>query len=551
MPTVTVNLSDLMNLIGKKIPDPELQTVLPLIKLEVEEWGREDIKLEATPDRPDLFSIEGIARQIKAWLGLETGLPAFPVSEPTITMDSTNIKLRPFIVCAAVRGVKITDDFVRSIMQSQELLDLTIGRDRRKAATGIYDLSKLTPPFHYKEVLPESTAFTPLDTDEKMNLAQILKKHPKGIKYAHLVSHAAKYPLIVDETNQVLSFPPIINCDSSRVTEKTKDLFIEITGTDRSAVNNILNILVTSLAARGGKIESVKVNRSLTPNLRPRKISVRIEDIKSLLGLNLKTSEIKALLERMNYSVEHRKENIDVYIPPFRADILHHVDVIEDVAIAYGYNDFTPQVPKLPSVGKPDDFEEFSNRVRELLIGLNFQEVMNYTLTSTEKNFRMMNIETSPVVEIENPVSCEYSICRSWLLPGLMKNLSLNKHRRYPQRIFELADCVLLNPKSETGADNKKKLAGIISHSKANLTEIISVLDAIRESLGIKWRIDNHNHKSFIPGRCGKILLNNRVIGLFGEMHPKVLVNFELKRLAVGFELDIEAVYKILGSRYK
>jgi phenylalanyl-tRNA synthetase beta chain len=403
-------------------------------------------------------------------------------------------------------------------------------------------LKNIEPPFYYKEVSPKQISFVPLGMDKKLNLSQTIVKHPKGRMYAYLVFKSPKYPVITDSKNQVLSFPPIINGELTRVKETTRDMFIDITGTDDVVINQSLNILVTALAERGGKIEKVKLNKDTKPDLNSQSILVDGKNIKNILGIEFKNDDIKELLERMNYGVIDLGRKFEVLIPPYRTDILHEVDIIEDIAISYGYNDFIPEIPKIPTIGEPDSLQEFSNTIRHLMIGLGFQEVLNYTLTSKQRSFQMMNTTETPVAELKNPISRDYSTCRSWLLPNLIENLVSNKHRRYPQKIFEISDCVVLDNKSDTKTRNTRKLAGVVSHSKANLSEIISIINSVKENLGLEWALKNHEHGTFVPGRCGKVLIKGKEIGFFGEIHPKVLKNWQLEKPVAGFEINIEEI---------
>jgi phenylalanyl-tRNA synthetase beta chain len=543
MPIITVDPEDLKSLIGRRISDEELRRILPLNKLNIESWNGE-MKIEVTPDRPDLFSAEGMARQMASWLGITTGSVKFEIAKPKIEVVPSKVSLRPFITCGAVRGAAMDDRMIKSIMQLQETLDLTLGRDRKKVAIGIHDVSRVVPPFYYKEILPSEISFVPLNSSRRMNLRQIISEHPKGIQYSHLVKGAKKWPIIVDSKNQVLSFPPIINGELTKVREETTDLFIDITGSSDSLVNYSLNILLAALEKRGAKIEAVSLGGKLKPDLSPKLMEMDADEARKLLGLEIGNKDMAGLLERMGYGAAMKKSKAEVLVPAYRADILHPVDIMEDIAIAYGFSDIAPETARLPFTGEASRMEEFSNRIRELMAGLGFQEVLNYTLTSKERQFSRMDIKPEPVAEIGNPISQDYSACRRWLLPSLMENLRTNKHRKFPQRIFEVSDCIVPDKRSDTSASNVRKLCGMVTHSQASLSEIISILNAVRENMGIKWDMKPHRHGSFIPGRCGAILLDGKEIGFFGEISPKVLLNLELSNPASAFELDIEKIAK-------
>jgi phenylalanyl-tRNA synthetase beta chain len=547
MPVITVDPEDLKTLIGRRLSDEEMKRILPLNKMNIEDWG-EEVKIEVTPDRPDLFSAEGMARQISAWLGISPGFAKPIISPPKIEVRASKVSLRPFITCGLVRGIRMSDRMIKSIMQLQEMLDLTLGRDRKKVAIGLHDVSKVKPPFFYKEVFPDEVSFVPLNSSKRMNLKQITTQHPKGVEYAHLVSGAPKWPIIIDSQNHVLSFPPIINGELTKVTELTTDMFIDITGSDEKSINYSLNILLAALEKRGGRIEGVRIGTSIKPDLSPRLIKVRPDDARKMLGLEISNKDMQALLERAGYDAALKKNEFDVLAPAYRADMLHPVDIMEDIAIAYGFNGITPEMPKLPSTGGPDTLEEFSNTLRELMIGLGFQEVLNFVLSSKEKQFSKMGLKDQDSVEISNPASQEYSICRKWLVPGLLDDCKSNKHRRFPQRIFEIADCVVPDSGSDSRASNARKISCLTTHPQASLSEILSILNAVKENFGIKMEIRPAKHNSFISGRCGTIhLAGKEEAGVFGEISPKALHNFELNNPAAALELDVQKIAKSLG----
>jgi len=332
----------------------------------------------------------------------------------------------------------------------------------------------------------------------------------------------------------VISFPPIINSERTKLTDKTKDLFIDVTGTDERAVNQALNILVCNIAERGGKILTVKISNKKTPDLEPLKLNMDVESVDRILGFGLNENQIEENLKRMRYDVKKMKSGkMEANVPPYRTDILHMVDIIEDVAIGYGYNNIKPLLPKIATIGKQSDLENLSKKIRELMIGLEFQETLNFVLTSEESNFKKMNLD-GKAVEILNPTSSEYSLCRTWLLPSLMKVLASNKHRDYPQKVFEIGDCIDLDGKTV------RKLAGVISHYEANLTEIKSIVESILSNLGYAYSIKELVHPSFIESRCGEIFIDSKSIGFFGELHPKVLENWKLENPVIAFEIRIE-----------
>ena len=532
MVVIEISKNDLLNLIGKDLSDEEIEELLFLLKMESNIDG-DKIECELNPDRPDMFSVEGIAREVKGFLSLETGIKKYDIGDSKVVVKIENPQVRPYIACAVIKDVILSDELVKSLMQIQEKLHDTIGRGRKKVAIGVHDFKKIVPPLLYKDV--ENEKFIPLMGTQEMDVNQILEKHPKGMAYAHLVSEMR--PMLYDKEG-VASFPPIINSERTKVTIATDSLFIDVTGTDEKAVNETLNILVCNIAERGGKIFTVNIGRKRTPDLSPKEISADVEEFDKLLGLGLSEKDIAEILERMRYGVsKQRGGKMKIEIPPYRS-ILHLVDIIEDVAIGYGYNNIQPILPKLPTIGSQNEITSISRKTRDMMIGLGFQEIVNFVLTSRENNFDNMSVNGESV-EILNPISSEYNICRTWLLPCLMKNLASNKHREYPQRIFEVGDCIVLDESQETKTKTIRRLAGVVSHDSANLTEMKSLIEAVLKNLCCNYEIMEENHPSFIESRAGKIMFDGKPIGFFGEIHPKLLENWKLEKPVIGFEIEL------------
>ncbi len=538
MPVIEVDKKDMIELTG--IPEEELREVLTLVKAPIDEEEGDKWILEITADRPDLLSPEGVARAVKGYIGKETGLPSYKIIDTNIEVKVNEVKSRPYIAAGAVYNVKLNDYLIKSIMQIQEKIHETLGRRRKKVAIGVHDLDKVVPPFEYKEVEPEEIAFVPLGKNVEMNLNDILKEHEKGKEYAYTLEGYEKYPIIVDKLGEVLSFPPIINGELTKVTESTKNLFIEVTGTDKEIVEKTLNIILSSIAERGGEIGRVKVGDRTYPEFTPEQITINIEDVDRLLGIGLREHEIAEILERMRYSViELKGGRITVFVPAYRTDILHDVDIIEDIAIGYGYNNLGTEIPKVHTNGRYLPLEKKKRKVREILIGLGFQEILSFMLTNKEKLYEKMNVKDKGGIEILNPMSNEYNMVRTWLLPSIMEFLSENTHRKYPQKVFEIGEVVLPDEKSETRSKTKTLLSGAIAHDKTNLTEMKSVVEAIGRELNTSIIIKEGNHPSFIETRVGEIYLNGKKCGYFGEIYPSVLEKWKIEKPVIAFEIDL------------
>jgi len=550
MPTIEVSRQDLCRLIGKDLSIKELEEVILYAKGEIDSIDNDKIKIDIKDtNRPDLWSVEGIAREIKSRITNDTGLPEYSVlSSPiVIKVDEKVNKIRPLTACGVVKNLNIDENILSQIIQLQEKVAGTFGRNRKEVAIGIYDLDKIKPPIKYTIVKPDEIKFVPLDYESELTPKQILAEHEKGKEFGHLLKDCKEYPIFIDSDNNVLSMPPIINSNySGKVTEKTKNLFIECTGFQFKFLFTALNVMVTALADRGGIIESVKIiypnNSIITPDLAPKKTFVDVDYINKISGLNLTKKEICTLLEQARYKPELKGNKIELLYPSYRQDILHQRDIVEDVIISFGYNKITPTIPKLPTVGSIDKLEQFSNTLSEIMIGFGLQEIMSYILTNKKNLFDKMRLEQEKVVEILNPISMNFNVFRTWLLPGLLEFLSRNKHVDYPQGIFEIGDVVLIDEEKETRTRDVRKIACAITNNKVNYSEASSILDALLKNINVNYKLKKTEHKSFIQGRCAKVLINNKEIGIIGEFCPKVLENFNLETPVAGFELDLESL---------
>ncbi len=495
----------------------------------------DEILVEFFPDRPDLYTVEGVVRAMKGFLGEELGAPRYVVEKGNIEVqvDGNLENIRPYMVGAVVRNLDIDDSFIKSMMDFQEKLHLTVGRKRKKVAIGLHDFDKVKPPFRYIASSPDF-AFEPLGFQERMSLEEILKKHPKGVEYADILKGHTKYPLILDSEDNVLSFPPIINGNLTQITPDTRNIFIDITGTDLNVLRHVLNILVSAFADRGARIESVKMIYPQfvlhTPDMEYRKMSVEKSYIFSLLGMEMSDEELKNSLLRMRYDVEIGSKKLQVTIPPYRMDILHPVDIVEDIAKGYGYGNFTTELPSREVIlHRINDRDE---RIREIMIGLGFLEITTLTISSFKLQYEMMRLPPENYVEIANPISEEGVTLRTWLIPSLMEILRKNKHRELPQKLFEIGYI-----RKDT---MEKHLGWVYIDSEASFTQSKSITEAILRDMGVKeYIIEEKMHPSFIPGRCASVIIDGREIGFFGEVHPEIIENFELSYPVIAMEIKI------------
>ncbi len=549
MPTIDVSHEDLCNLIGKKFTIEELKEVMLYAKGEIDEVNGDLLKVDIKDtNRPDLWSAEGIAREIKGRC-VKGGCPKYTIkqSDVVVNVDKKNKDIRPYTVCAVVKNLKITPAILSQIIQLQEKIHTTFGRNRKEVAMGIYDLDRIKPPIRFTTVRPDGIKFVPLDFEEKLTPREILEKHPKGKEFGHLLKDCKEYPIFIDSKNEVLSIPPIINSNySGKVTEETKNAFIECSGFNFKFLIPALNVVVAALGDRKFDIESVKVvypdKIMITPDMTPKKTSVDADYVNKISGLNLSGNEICKLLEKANYDTKLVGKKIELLYPAYRQDIMHPRDVVEDVIISYGYNKVEPVIPKLKTVGGIDEMEIFSNKVAGIMVNLGFQEILSYTLTNKENLFKKMNVNEEKIVEIENPVSLNWNVFRNWLLPSLMDFFSNNQHVSYPQKIFEIGDVVIIDERQETRTRNIRKIAVAIADSKIGYQDIAVILDALLSKLNVKCKLKRSEHGSFIDGRVADILVKNRPVGFVGEIHPLVIRNWKLEMPMVAFEIDLSEI---------
>ncbi|WP_456328031.1 phenylalanine--tRNA ligase subunit beta [Archaeoglobus sp.] len=542
MPVVTLYWDELERLVG--VDRRTILENLPMIGCDIERVYEDHVDVEFFPNRPDLYSVEGVARALRGFLDIERGYKHYDVKKGDwkIYVDESVLAVRPYIRGCVVRGLKMNDEIIRSLMEVQEDLHWTIGRNRRRMAIGVHDLSKIKFPLTYKAV-DKDFSFVPLDFDREMTVEQILKEHPKGKKFAFILEGKNKYPMIVDADGDAISFPPIINAEKTRVTEKTTDLFIDVTGFDEY-VDKALNILATMLADRGGVIESVEVvypdKTFISPDLSPKRMDVSKEEIYGLLGFKPSDEEIRIALERMRFGVEKIDDKtVRVLVPPYRADIMHEWDVVEDIAIGYRYDRIEPEYPKTMGIGKSHPWNDLREVVKEIMIGLGFLEVITFTLTNERVQYDWMRRKAEAwkdYVPLMKPLTEDHTIVRTDLLPKLLEVLAVNKHHPMPQKIFEVGDVVV-------GMKNRLRLACCITHSKANFAEIRGVVQAVMRELNLDWDVEESRDQAFIEGRRADVIVKGKKVGVFGEIHPEVLEKFELTNPVAGFELDLTEIF--------
>jgi len=512
----------------------------------VESLNDKEIELEVMPNRPDLFSAQGFVRAFKAFMNKEIGLKKYRVHAPDknfkVKISPSVLEVRPYTVCAIVKKLKIDDEKIKVLIDLQEKLHATIGRNRKKAAIGIYPLEKITLPITYEARKPSEIKFIPLEFEKELSGLQILQQHPTGREYAKLLENYSTFPVFVDSKGKILSMPPIINSnETGKITEETKEVFIECSGSSLEVLKKILNIIVTTLADMGGEIYAMTLdyekNKIITPDLKPERMSLSLESTNKLLGLELKERDLEKLLPRMGY--EYSKGH--ALVPAWRTDVLHEVDLIEDVAIAYGYENLIPEIPKVATIGEESKESRIKSKLSEILIGFGLIETSSYHLIKADEAERA-KFEENEKIELENSKT-EYKLLRPNLLIPALRIFAENKDNEYPQKIFEIGKVFKRDSSntSETGIKESEHL--IVAASPSNFTELKQILDYLGRMLNIKFELKEAKHEHFIDGRTGTITLNNKNIGIIGEVHPETLKTWNIKQPIALLEISLEEIF--------
>lgn len=548
MPVITFKYQDLKDL-GIDMEKDELIDTLPMMSSDIEDFDDEEIKVEFFPNRPDNLSVEGVARSFKGFIGQEVGFPDYKVEESGeyVTVDEEVAAIRPYIGFAKIDNVDFSGDKLKYIMDFQENLHWVIGRDRKKVAIGIHNADVVNGPFKYIATPKDANAFVPLEKDSEMTPDEILTEHDKGKDYAHLIEDFDKYPLILDKDDNVLSMPPIINGELTKIKEDTHNIIVDVTGTDEKAVNQSLNIICSSFAEVGGQIKSMEVKYEdktiVTPDLTPQEMNVHVDTANELIGgINLTAEDIKELLLKTRFDAEIISENeVKAIIPSYRVDILHEVDIVENIAVQYHINDVVAKLPDINTVAYENNWFKAESTIREVMIAMGFQEVMSLMLTNEEAHYEKMNQEEKPHVQVARHITIDRTMIRTSLINSLMEFLEDNKHEDLPQKIFEIGDVLYLDETKENKTVSSKKLAAVVCHSSANFTEIKSIVSSVLSNLGYTMEIKDSENKTFIEGRAADVVgeaQKGRVEGFFGEISPEVITNFTLDYPVIAFEIE-------------
>jgi phenylalanyl-tRNA synthetase beta chain len=554
MPVVELSLQRMSKFLRNKVPEDQILDSLPYVGLDIESQDGDTVRVEYNPNRPDFSSEAGIARSLSGLLGVEIGLPKydFKQGEFSIYLEEKNLlSTRPFIQCFSAR-ISVTDEFLKRLIAMQEDLHNGIGRRRSVVAIGLHDASKIKPPIRYFATKDRSLTFAPLGSRTKLSIESIITETEQGKAYGHILSLGI-FPLLVDSAGEVLSMPPIINGEHTRIAPGADHLLVDVTSTVEDAGETTAAIIAAMLSDSGAQVETAEIkarDRSfLSPDMSPQNMPFDLDLANSVLGLDLSFYEAKLALQKSRLDLWSAAQ---ASIPRYRSDIIHPIDLSEEMAIGYGIMNLTPQrLPKSSLVGSKNPRLEKLDRIIEALIGLEFAEIMNLSLCGERE--ATLAKDGASILRVEETKSKNYEFLRSELMPGLLGALASNTHEEYPQRVFECGRVMKHSPGEETQVLEETHIATAVAGSGANYTTIKSSFDAfnrlVRGEMGneiISFAPIHSGDGVFARGRSALIRYARTrskepvVLGTIGEIDPSVLEGLGLKVPVASFEISVE-----------
>lgn len=542
MAVITFSLKDLD---AKGVSKKSLEELIPRIGMEIEAISEDEVAIDITPNRPDMLDITGIVRALQLFTGKrvpkekEYAITEAPVLDIKVTKNVS--KIRPYITGLVARGVDLSGNNLKYLINFTEKLSDTYGRRRSKFSMGIYDMDLIKGPLTYDAA--RDKRFAPLGFTEEMDFAEILERHPKGETYRNAIKNPAGNIPFLSDSEKVLSLIPITNSESTKVTTETKNLFIDITGTSLNAVMQVANLLACSLIDAKAHVYPCTIkyegNDVISPRMDFKELQIKEARVSKTLGVAIEPNNAVTLANKTGYFAAMYGNSLLVHTPPYRLDVLNDQDVIEDLAIAYGYGNIAPLPVIGFSDGLPEELKEFTDEIALFMVGIGFSEAINNYLTNEKTNFENMrrDYKKDETVSIAYAKTENITMLRTAVLPGLLKNLGYSAHERMPQKLFETGSVFRI----ENGKMlESHRMAFVSEHSRADFSEAKSVILSALNRIGIKdYEITGFEDKAFIEGRCAQVTVKGKRIAVFGELHPAVLSNFNLEEATIGAEITL------------
>ena len=564
MPKFETKEKFLFSLLGREYTDDELEQVFPRAKAELDEHDKENgvfkIELNDT-NRPDLWSAMGLARLLKNYENPQIKQYDF-FSSKCFTADNKGRELhvgnrakevREFSCGFVAKGKTVDEDILLTLIQSQEKLCFNFGRKRKTIAMGIYRNDMIQYPIHYDGADPDKTHFVPLHMEEDLTLREILEKHPKGQEYGYIIKDKPVYPYLYDDAGQTLSMPPIINSAFVGAVEVgDSNLFVEMSGPILKDILLCASIMAVDMADLGFEIEPVKVvypyetefGKEITvPYYFQDSQSCTLADIKHVLGEDIDADEARDALLRMGVYSVAEGDTIHITCPEYRNDFLHPVDVVEDVMIGFGLENFEPTIPRDFTVGRLTAAEELGRKVKDIMVGMGFQEMIYNYLGSRREYVDNMHIKGDKVIMIANPMSENFEAVRPSIIPSLLESESVSGHAVYPHRIFEVGKVAYLEPSDNSGTVTRNSLGFMSADGAVTFNDANSFINTLMYFLRVEYTLATpEEDPRFIPGRCADVMVGGKKIGIFGEVHPAVLESWGCSMPAVVAEIDLDCL---------
>lgn len=564
MPKIETTEKALFTFLGRTYSDEELEEIFPVAKAELDGHEGDVIKIELNDtNRPDLWSAAGLARLLKSYENGEVAMyDFFSTKDESFDAEGRSMKVenspsyRKYSIGFAAKGHVVSEEDLLALIQSQEKLCFNFGRKRKTIAMGIYRSDLINYPVHYTSADPDKTSFIPLGMDEELTLREILEKHPKGIEYGPIIKDEKVYPYLVDDKGNTLSMPPVINSSSVGAVEVgDSDLFVEMSGPILKNLLLAASIMACDMADMGFEILPVKVEfdsetefgKEITvPYYYQEPMKCSIAEVRKTTGMDFTSEQIIAALKKMGVFAISDDKDIFITVPEYRDDFLHAADIVEDVIIGYGLNNFEPEMPSSFTMGRLTPAEEIGRKVKDIMVGLGFQEMMYNYLGSRKEYIDNMCVDGSKYIQIANPMSENYEYVRPSVIPSLLESESISARAPYPHKIFEVGKIAFLDEKDNSGTVTRNSLGFMSADSLMGFNEVSSLVSTLMYFLKIDYKNEVlENDPRFIEGRCAIITAKGKQIGIFGEVNPQVLENWGCSMPTVVCEIDLDTILSL------
>lgn len=563
MPKIEVQEQFFYDLIGRTCSDAQLEDILPVAKAELDghDTDARILKIELNDtNRPDLWSAAGVARQLNSYATGEVPLyDFFSTQEETFDHEGRTLivhesarLVRPFSVGFALTGRKVDENILLNLIQSQEKICNNFGRKRKTIALGVYRSDLITYPVHFEGADPDTAHFVPLHMEEDLTLREICAKHPKGLEYGPIVADKPVFPFLYDDNGEVLSFPPVINSAHIGAVEVgDENLFFEFSGTGLDDLLLSAAIMACDCADMGFTILPVKCvfpydtpyGREITvPYYFQEPVACELSFVQRMLGQKLSAEEVVRSLRKMGVFSLVDSGMVYVTVPEYRNDFLHPVDIMEDVMIGYGLGNFAPELPNDSTVGRITVEEAFARKVKDIMVGLGFQEMMYNYLGSRREYIDNMHVDGSRYIQIANPMSENYEYVRPSILPSLLESESVSGHATYPHHIFEVGKVAFLDDEDNSGTTTRNYLGFLSASSEMGFNQLNSLISTLFYFIGADYTMEELVDPRFIEGRSGRLVSKGRQVGIFGEVHPAVLESWGCSMPTIACEVDLDLV---------